>query len=141
MTASTPCRSPCSSYIVGIPPPPAQITICPARPDCGSAESRRSAWALGWRRLGGTCRRRRAMVQPLAASEALGGFPVVDRADRLGGVVERGVVAVDLDHRQQGGELLLGRQQVAEFLFDDVADHRLGLGAEHVERVRAATSW
>ena len=77
-----------------------------------------------------------AMVQPLAGCEALRGRPVVDRADRLGGVVERGVVAVDLDHGQERGERLLGRQQVAELLLDDVADHRLGLGAEHVERVR-----
>ena len=68
--------------------------------------------------------------------EALRGLPVVDRPDRLGGVAERRVVAVHLDHRQQRGERLLGGQQVAEFLLDDVADHRLGLRAEHVERVR-----
>jgi hypothetical protein len=50
-------------------------------------------------------------------------------------VAERGVVAVHLDHGQQGGEWLLAGQQVAQLLLDDVADHRLGLSAEHVERV------
>ena len=29
MTASTPCSLPSSSYMVGMPPPPAQITIVP----------------------------------------------------------------------------------------------------------------
>ena len=67
--------------------------------------------------------------------ETLGGLPVIDRPDRLGRVAERGVVAVHLDHRQQRGERLLERQQVAQLLLDDVADHRLGLRAEHVEGV------
>ena len=49
---------------------------------------------------------------------------------------ESGVVAVHLDHRQQRGEWLLCGQQVAEFLFDDVTDHRLGPSAEHIQWVR-----
>ena len=60
----------------------------------------------------------------------------VDRADGLGRVAECRVFRVDLDHRQQRGQGLFERQQVAKFLFDDVTDHRLGLGAEHVERIR-----
>ena len=38
--------------------------------------------------------------------------------------------------RQHGRERLLEGQQVAQLLFDDVADHALGLRAQHVERIR-----
>ena len=52
------------------------------------------------------------------------------------GLSNAGSSAIHLDHRQDRRQLLLGGQQVAEFLLDDVADHRLGLGTEYVERVR-----
>ena len=51
------------------------------------------------------------------------------------GFAERRIVAIDLDHRQDGRERHLEGQQVAEFLLDHVADHALGLRAEHVERI------
>ncbi len=60
---------------------------------------------------------------------------VVDRTDELGRILEAGIVRIDLDHRQQRGERHLERQQVAELLLDHVADHALGLRAEHVERI------
>jgi hypothetical protein len=59
----------------------------------------------------------------------------VDRADELGRIAEGGVVRVDLDHREEGGEGNLRREQVAELLLDQVADHPLGLRAEHIQRV------
>ena len=46
------------------------------------------------------------------------------------------VVPVHFDHREQGRQRLTGRQKVSELLFDDVADHRLGLRAEHIQGVR-----
>ncbi len=52
----------------------------------------------------------------------------------LGGL-ERRVVGVDFDLGQQGGERDFEVQQVAQFLFDDVADHAFGFGTEHVQRV------
>ena len=45
-------------------------------------------------------------------------------------------MGVDLDHREDRGEGNLRREQVAELLLDEVADHALGLGAQDVERVR-----
>ena len=58
----------------------------------------------------------------------------VERADRLRRVAERGIGGIDLDHREQRRERLLGRQPVAELLLDQVADHPLRLRAQHVER-------
>ena len=43
---------------------------------------------------------------------------------------------VDLHHRQERRERDLEREEVAELLFDHVADHPLGLGAEDVEGKR-----
>ncbi|MNR03388.1 hypothetical protein D3C85_1192780 [compost metagenome] len=60
----------------------------------------------------------------------------VDRADRLARVLERRVVGVDFNLGQEGRERHLEGQQVAQFLFDDVADHAFGFGTEHVQRVR-----
>ena len=78
----------------------------------------------------------RLNTQPFSAASASAVGVVVDRSDELGRIGERRVVGVDLDHREDRGERHLGRQQVAELLLDQVADHPLGLGAEHVERVR-----
>lgn len=60
----------------------------------------------------------------------------VHRADGFGRVLECGVVGVDFDLGQERGEGHLEVQQVAQFLFDDVADHAFGFGAEHVQRIR-----
>ena len=60
---------------------------------------------------------------------------VVNGADELGRVLERRIAGIDLDHGQQGRERPLEREQVAQLLLDHVADHALGLGPEHVERV------
>jgi hypothetical protein len=59
----------------------------------------------------------------------------VHRADEFGGVLERRILGVDLDHRQQSGERPLERHQVAELLLDHVADHPFGLRTEHVQRI------
>ncbi|MCY1438401.1 hypothetical protein D9M71_545970 [compost metagenome] len=67
--------------------------------------------------------------------QALGFFLGVDRADRLGRLLEGRVGAVHLDLGEDGSEGQLGRQQVAQLLFDHVADHAFGLGAEDVQRV------
>ena len=52
----------------------------------------------------------------------------------LVGSWKAGIVRVDLDHGEEGGDRLLEGQDVAELLLDHVADRALGLGAEHVER-------
>jgi len=70
---------------------------------------------------------------------ALGGQPLrlrlrVDRTDELGRVLERRVVGVDLDHRQQRRERPVEGDEVAELLLDQVADHPLGLRPQDVER-------
>ena len=75
-------------------------------------------------------------IQPFSAASARPSLGVVDGTDELRRVGEGGIVAVDLDHREERGERDLGRQEVAELLLDHVADHPLGLGAEDVERVR-----
>ena len=62
-------------------------------------------------------------------------FRSVDGADEFLRVLERHVLRVDLDHRQQGRERCLRRQQIAQLLLDHVADHALGLRTEDVERV------
>ncbi|CAI8779185.1 NAD-specific glutamate dehydrogenase [Pseudomonas sp. IT-232MI5] len=62
---------------------------------------------------------------------------VVDRADRFGRVLEGRILGVDFNLGQQGGKRHFEIEQVAQFLFDDVADHAFGFGTEHVQRVRA----
>ena len=141
ITASTPTsRRPAgagsSVYMTGIPPPPAQITTQP----CSSSHSTGSTPKIRCGSGEGTTRRKLSPSglnsHPFSfASRAASSF-VVDRPDRLRRIPERGVVAVDLDQRQQRGEALLQRQLVSELLLDQVADHALGLGAEQVERIR-----
>ena len=137
MTTSAPTsvRVP-GSYIVGMPPPPVQITTAP----CSSSQriGRISKIRFG---SGEATTRRHLSPSGLIGPALLGGQLVglglvVDRADELGRVLERGIVRVDLDHRQERRERPLDRQQVAQLLLDHVADHPLGLGAEDVERVR-----
>ena len=50
-------------------------------------------------------------------------------------MLEGRVGGVDFDLGEQGGEGHLDRQQVAQLLFDHIADHAFGFGAEHVQRV------
>ena len=50
-------------------------------------------------------------------------------------MLKAGSSRIDLDHGQDRGERHLEGQQVAELLLDHVADHALGLGAQHVERI------
>jgi len=69
----------------------------------------------------------------LQAGRLLG---VVERSDRLSRVREGRVIRVDLDLCQQGGEVALERELVAELLLDDVADHPLGLRIEDVKGIR-----
>ena len=60
---------------------------------------------------------------------------VVARPYELRWVVEGWVVGIDLDHGQDRRERNLERQQVAELLLDEVADHSLRLGGEDVQRI------
>jgi hypothetical protein len=59
----------------------------------------------------------------------------VDRADELCRVVERRVRRVDLSHAEDRGDRLFERQQVAQLLLDQVADHPVGLRPQDVERI------
>lgn len=74
------------------------------------------------------------MLQPFSAARR-SASSWVDRADRLGRVLERRILTVHLDLGEDGGERHFERQQVAHFLFDHVADHALGFRAEDVQRV------
>lgn len=60
---------------------------------------------------------------------------LIDGADELRGVLEARIGGIDLHHGQQRGQRLLERQEIAEFLFQHVTDHALGLGAENIERI------
>ena len=51
-------------------------------------------------------------------------------------MLERGIGRVDHGLGQQRSDVTLGKR-VAELLLEQVADHALALGAEHVERVAA----
>ena len=48
--------------------------------------------------------------------------------------MKAGSFRINLDHRQQRRERLLEREPVPELLLDEVTDHPLGLGPQHVER-------
>ena len=118
-----------------MPPPPAQMTIVPF--SSSHLIGRCSKIRVGAGE--GTTRRQRSPsglnAQPYSLAELAGLGLVVAGADELRRVVERGVVGVDLDHRQDRRERHLERQEVAELLLDEVADHPLGLGGEDVERI------
>lgn len=60
---------------------------------------------------------------------------VVNRSDELGRVRECGIIRIDLDHCQDGGQGLFRRQQIPQLDFEHVPDHALGFGAEHIERI------
>ena len=137
ITASTPTRvrSPSGRYMVGTPPPPAQITTT-------SLSSSQRMGRISKIRLGsgeGTTRRQRSPsglnTHPFSPASWSACALVVDRTDELRRIVERRVRRVDLDHRQDGRERHLDGQEVAELLLEDVADHALGLGAQHVQGV------
>jgi hypothetical protein len=59
---------------------------------------------------------------------------LVHRADRLAGRLEGGIARIDRDLRQQAGDVA-PRQFVPQRGFDHIADHALGLGAQHVQRI------
>ena len=136
MTASTPTswRSTPGAYIVGMPPPPAQMTTAP----CSSIQR---IGRISKIRLAGVTGPRAAswpigldLPALLGRERCRGGF-VVDRSDELGRVAERRVLGIDLDHGQERRERSLEREQVPELLLDEIADHPLRLRAEDVERV------
>ena len=135
MTASPPGGAIFVDCVVGIRPRAAQITGVKYSSELQMSRISKIRFGLGLRRTPRNLSPSAAMVQPLTAARRSAVVPVIDRADGLGGVAERGVVAVDFDLGQQGGEGRSRVQQVAEFLLDDVAGGRLGLGAEHVERI------
>ena len=76
-----------------------------------------------------------AIDQPRSVAARSASSRRVDRADGLGGVSEGRVVGVDLHLGQDRREALVGRQQVAQLLLQQVADHPLRLRTEHIERV------
>ena len=71
------------------------------------------------------------------SGQALGFRFAVDRANRLGRVLESRVFGVNFNLGQQGGERCVRWQQVAQLLLDHVTDHAFGFSAQHVQRVRA----
>jgi hypothetical protein len=71
----------------------------------------------------------------LLVLKARGFGRVVEWADRLRRVSERGVGLIDLDHGRRRREMPLEGKLVPQLLLEHVADHPLGLGAEHVERI------
>ena len=100
----------------------------PARAASSSAGSRRCAAGSGE----ATTRRQRVTVRLAPSSRSAAACSrasssVYDGTDELGRVGERRVVRVDLGHREHRRERLLERQQVAQLLLDQVADHPLGL--------------
>lgn len=50
-------------------------------------------------------------------------------------MAERGVRGIDFNLGQDRRERHFERQQVAQFLFDQIADHAFGLCAEDIERI------
>ncbi len=58
----------------------------------------------------------------------------INRADKLGRVGERRILGVDLHLGQQGGDVA-ARHQVLQLLDQHVADHALGLGAQHIQGI------
>lgn len=74
--------------------------------------------------------------RPALRSRKLAGIRLaVHRPHELGGILHGRIVGVHFDHRENRGDRFLRRDQVPELLFDEVADHALGLGTEDVERV------
>ena len=72
---------------------------------------------------------------PAFGGEPLGRVAVVDRADRLRRPREGRVVTVDDHLGEQGGDRPAA-EGVEQLLVEQVADHSLRLGPQHVERVR-----
>ena len=78
-----------------------------------------------------------ATAQPRSVASVRGFVLGVYWADRLGQILERRVVAINLHHREDGRERPLHRKQIAQLLLDHVPDHPLALRTEDVEGVRA----
>ncbi len=112
ITASTPtrCRSSPGAYIVGIPPPPAQMITTPwsSSQRIGRSSKIRSGRGEGTtrRQFGAVRLDRPALVRGQRLRRRL----VVDRTDELGRIPERGVVGIDLDHGQDGRQRHLERE-------------------------------
>jgi hypothetical protein len=120
-----------------MPPPPAQMTTAPWSSSQVMGWISRICW--GWGLGGGHDAAPAGAVlaegPAFLGGQRVGGVLVVNRADEFGGAGEGGVGGVHGDHGQDGGDLDLGGQQVAQFLLDQVADHALGAGVQHVQRV------
>ena len=118
-----------------MPPPPTQTTSTPA------STSRRIVGSSTIERGSGEATTRRwppassTSVHPARGGQARGRLAVVDRADRLRGALERRVAGVHHHLGQQRRDARVA-QLVDQLLLEQVADHALGLGAEHVERIR-----
>ena len=136
MTASIPQSFRSGPYIVGMPPPPAQMTTVPFSRSHFTGRISKIRFGRG----DGTTRRKPSpsglKIQPFSAAIRSASSFAVDRTDRLRRVPEGRVRRVDLGHREDRGEGALEREEVPHLLLDDVADHPLGLRAEDVERVR-----
>ncbi len=133
MTASAPRRLPSSSK-TGMPPPPEQTTSAPESTSVRMVVDLHDA-----QRLGRGDHAPEVVVVGGDRPVEFGGKPegflvAVDRADRLGRVLEGGVVSVD-DHLGEDGDDVAPGQHVLELLLEHIADHALALGPEHVERV------
>ena len=126
----------CSAYMTGMPPPAGAdddgallqqpLDLAQLEDAAGPGRGHDAAEVLAVRLDG---------PAPLGR-QALGGGPVVDGPDGLAGVLERRVVDVHLDHRQERRQGLLEGHEVAQLLLHEVADHALRLGTQDVQRVR-----
>ncbi len=96
-----------------------------------------SSWMICFGSGDGTTRRQDPpsglTTQPRSAASARA-LLVVDRADELGRLVERGIVGVD-EHSGDDGDRVLVVDGVVELELDDVADLPRTLGVEHIERI------
>ena len=72
----------------------------------------------------------------MLSSEGLRFVLRILRADRLARILKSRVGRVDLHLGEDGRKWDVLGQDIAKLLLDHVADHALGFGIEHVERVR-----
>ena len=133
ITASIPRSTRPGSYTVGMPPPPAAMTIVPF-------SSSHFIGRISNIRLGsGDATNSSPFVAvhfhcpALLRGERLQFSLGINWSNELRRIFKSRVITIDFDHRQYGGEGHFKGQEIAELLFDHVADHPFGLGTEHIE--------
>ena len=136
-TASTPWRAPKESTTTGMPPPPRTRRAHRARAAGGSSGSSTIERGVG----DATTRRQRLAIHRDRPAALLSRgpsprWPSYDGPDGLGRPLESRIERVDNGLRDERRDRT-PPSDVPELAFEEVADHALGLGAEHVERIGA----